>query len=116
MKTCHDVTVERIGSSTVFIGSAPRGIRRQHFREMSAQLGFSSEIDLAKAVVANSVTKRWEMLKRFYVDENPVLPGLSCFTAGSQRSAVAADNEKTKTTKFEACLAVIGANSSRRRP
>ena len=46
LKTDRDVTVERIGSSTVFIGSTPRGIRRQHFREISYQLGFSSEIDL----------------------------------------------------------------------
>ena len=41
-------------------------------------LGFSSEIDLAKAFVANSVTERWEMLKGFYVDKNPVLSGVSC--------------------------------------
>ena len=28
------------------------------------------------------------MLKRFYVHKNPVLSGLSCFTAGPERSAV----------------------------
>ena len=34
------------------------------------------------------------MLKRFYVDKNLVLSGFSCFTASSDRSAVAADNER----------------------
>ena len=29
-----------------------------------------------------------------YVDKNPVLSGLSCFTACPERSAVAADNER----------------------
>ena len=91
LKTDRDVTVERIGNSTVFVGSTPRGIRRQHFREMSDHLGFSSEIDLAKAVVESSVTERQAMLKRFYVDKNPVLSGLSCFTTGPERSAVTAD-------------------------
>ena len=114
IETGRDVTVKGISSSTVFIGSTPRGIRRLHFREMSDQLGFSSEIDLAKAVVANSVTERQAMLKRFYVDENLVLPGLSCFTAGSERSAVAADNERQALKRAERSLA--GANSSRRRP
>ena len=58
---------------------------------MSDHLGFSSEIDLAKAVVERSVSERQAMLKRFYVDKNPVLSGLSCFTTGPERSAVAAD-------------------------
>ena len=112
LKTGRDVTVERIGSSTVFIGSTPRGIRRQHFREMSDQLGFSSEIDLAKAVVANSVTERWEMLKCFYVDKNPVLSGLSCFTAGSERSAVAADNERQDLKRAKRSLEQTQADES----
>ena len=64
------------------------------FSENVGKLGFSSEIDFAKAVVDSSVNERQEMLKRFYVDKNPVLSGLSCFTAGSERSAVAADNER----------------------
>ena len=34
------------------------------------------------------------MLKRFFVDKSPVLSGLSCFTAGSERSVFAADNER----------------------
>ena len=95
MKTGRDITVERIGSSTVFIGSTSRGIRRQHFREKSDQLEFSSEIDLAKAVVANGVTERWGDIEALLRGQkNPVLSGLSCFTAGSERSAVAEDNER----------------------
>ena len=114
MKTDRDVTVERIGSSTVFIGSNPRGICRQHFREMSDQLGFSSEIDLAKAVVGNSVTghERWEMLKRFYVDKNPVLSGLSCFTAGPKRSAIAAENERQDLKRAKRSLEQTQADES----
>jgi len=79
-KTSNDVTVERLGNSAIFIGSTPRGIRRQHFREMSDALGFSSEIDLAKAVVNGNESDRREMLKRYYVDKNPVLSGLSSFS------------------------------------
>lgn len=47
---------------------------------MSDALGFSSEIDLAKAVVNGNESERWEMLKRYYVDKNPILSGLSSFT------------------------------------
>ena len=72
--------MERIGNSAIFIGSTPRGIRRQHFREMSDALGFSSEIDFANAVVNGSESERREMLKRYYVDKNPVLSGLSSFS------------------------------------
>ena len=60
---------------------------------MSDELEFSSEIDFAKAVVDSNVTETQAMLKRFYVDKNPVLSGLSCCTAGPERSAVAAYNE-----------------------
>ena len=71
--------MERIGNSAIFIGSTPRGIRRQHFREMSDALGFSSEIDLARAVVNGNESERRKMLKRYYVDKNPVLSRLSSF-------------------------------------
>jgi len=71
--------MERIGTNAIFIGSTPRGIRRQHFREMSDALGFSSEIDLAKVVVNGNESERLEMLKRYYVDKNPVLSSLSSF-------------------------------------
>ena len=40
LKTGRDVAVERIGSSTVFIGTTRRRISPQYFREMSDQLGF----------------------------------------------------------------------------
>ena len=116
LKTGRDVTVERIGSSTVFIGSTPRGIRRQHFREISDQLGFFSEIDLAKAVVANSVTERWEMLKRFYVDKNAVLSGLSCFTAGSESFVVAADKERQDLKRAQRSLEQTQADESHEVP
>ena len=86
MNSGGDATVERIRSSTVFVGSTPRGIRRQHFREMSEQLGFSSEIDLARAVVTSSGTERQEMLKRFYLNKNPEFSSLSCFTAHEEKS------------------------------
>ena len=79
---------------------------------MSDQLDFSSEIDLAKAVVANSVAERWEMLKRFYVDENPVLSGLSCFTTGSERCAVAADKERQFLKRAKRSLEQNRANES----
>ena len=79
---------------------------------MSEQLGFSSEIDLAKAVVANSVTEWWEMLKRFYVDKNAVLSGLSCFTAGSERSAVAVDNERQDLKRAKRSLEQTQADES----
>lgn len=77
------VTIEKIGNSTVFIGSTPRGIRQQHFREMSDLLGFTSEVDLAKALVDSSESDRREMLKRYYVHKNPVLSGLASFTGKS---------------------------------
>ena len=83
---------------------------------MSDQLGFSSEIDLAKAVVANSVTERWEMLKRFYVDKNAVLSGLSCFTAGSERSAVAADNKRQDLKRANRSLEQTRADESHEVP
>ena len=79
---------------------------------MSDQLGFSSEIDLAKAVVAKSVAERWEMLKRFYVDKNPVLSGLSCFTAGSERCAVAVDNERQDLKRAKRSLEQTRADES----
>ena len=82
-KTDNDAAMERIGNSTIFIGSTPRGIRRQHFQEMSDALGFSSEVDLAKAVIDASENERREMLKRYYVGINPVLSGLSSFTETS---------------------------------
>ena len=79
---------------------------------MSDQLGFSSIKDLAKAVVGNSVAERWEMLKRFYVDKNPVLSGLSCLTAGSERSAIAADNERQDLKRAKWSLEETRANES----
>lgn len=72
----NDTTIKRIGNSTVFIGSTPRGIRRQHFQEMSNAFGFVSEVDLAKAVVDCSNCERREMLRRFYVHKNPNLSDL----------------------------------------
>ncbi|RMX48555.1 hypothetical protein pdam_00019404 [Pocillopora damicornis] len=72
----NDTTMKRIGNSTVFIGSTPRGIRRQHFQEMSNAFGFVSEVDLAKAVVDCSNCERREMLRRFYVHKNPNLSDL----------------------------------------
>ncbi|XP_066016491.1 DNA excision repair protein ERCC-6-like 2 isoform X3 [Pocillopora verrucosa] len=72
----NDTTIKRIGNSTVFIGSTPRGIRRRHFQEMSNAFGFVSEVDLAKAVVDCSNCERREMLRRFYVHKNPNLSDL----------------------------------------
>ena len=87
-------TVERIGNNTVFIGSTPRGIRREHFREMSDQLGFSSEIDMAEAVVKSTSIERRMMLKQFYVDRNSDLSGLSCFVAPVHETEVVSKREK----------------------
>ena len=115
-KTGRDVTIERIGSSTVFIGLTPCEIRRQYFWERSDQLGFSLETDFAKAVVNSSVTKRWEMLKRFYVDKNPVLSGLSCFTAGSERSAVAAVSVRQDLKRVKWSLEQTRADESHEIP
>ena len=50
---------------------------------MSDVFGFSSEVDLAKAVVDASENERREMLKRYYVGKNPGLSGLSTFTETS---------------------------------
>lgn len=87
-------TVERIGNNTVFIGSTPRGIRREHFREMSDQLGFSSEIDMAEAVVKSTSIERRMMLKQFYVDRNSDLSGLSCFVAPDHETEVVSKRKK----------------------
>lgn len=92
--SCSSSTVERIGNNTVFIGSTPRGIRREHFREMSDQLGFSSEIDMAEAVVKSTSIERRMMLKQFYVDRNSDLSGLSCFLAPEHETEVVAEKEK----------------------
>ena len=88
--------MERIGNNTVFVGSTPRGIRRQHFREMSDKFGFSSQVDFAKAVVRSNDTERWEMLKRYYVTSNPVLSGLSNFTAYEVKSEGRKESESLK--------------------
>lgn len=93
MKTDGDGTVEKIGGNTVFVGSTPRGIRRQHFREMSDQLGFFSEVDFAKAVVESCDSDRRKMLKRFYVNRNPDLSALPCFKTKIEMTEVASDNE-----------------------
>lgn len=87
--------MEKIGNSAVFIGSTPRGIRRQHFREMSDALGFSWEIELAKAVVSGNECERREMLKRYYVDKNPVLSGLSSFSGANLNEQQVVVDEKT---------------------
>ena len=88
--------MERIGKNTVFFGSTPRGIRRQHFREMSDKFGFSSQADFGKAVVKSNDKERWEMLKRYYVTSNPVLSGLSNFTACEVRSEGRKETESLK--------------------
>ena len=66
---------------------------------MSSKLGFSSEIDFAEAVVKSSGIERWKMLKRYYVDKNPVLSGLSSFTAYERNSAVDNSTENVKRAK-----------------
>ncbi|XP_022803262.1 DNA excision repair protein ERCC-6-like 2 isoform X2 [Stylophora pistillata] len=71
----NDTMIKKIGNSTVFIGSTPRGIRRRHFREMLDLFGFTFEVDLAKAVMDCSEYERREMLRRFYVHKNPNLSG-----------------------------------------
>ena len=96
LKIDHGAKVERIGNNTVFVGSTPRGIRRQHFREMSDKFGFSSQIDFAKAVVRSNDTERWEMLKRYYVTRNPVLSGLSNFSACEVKSEGRKESESLK--------------------
>lgn len=92
----HGAKVERIGNNTVFVGSTPRGIRRQHFREMSDKFGFSSQADFAKAVVRSNDKERWEMLKHYYVTSNPVLSGLSNFTACEVKSEGRKESESLK--------------------
>ena len=66
---------------------------------MSDALGFSSEIDLAKAVVNCNERERREMLKRYYVDKNPILSGLSSFTrttSGENLNEKQVGEEKTR--------------------
>ena len=94
------------------LGQPPCGIRRQHFLKMSDQLGFSSETDLAKAVVANSVTEKLELLKRFYVDKNPVLSAQPCLTIVSEKSAPAADNERQDLKRAKRSLEQTRADES----
>ena len=48
---------------------------------MVETLGFGSEVDFAKCVIESNVAGRREILKRYYVETNPVLAGLSCFCA-----------------------------------
>ena len=96
LKIDHGAKVERIGNNTVFVGSTPRGIRRQHFREMSGKFGFSSEVDFAKAVVRSNDTERWEMLKSYYVTRHPVLSGLSNYTACEVKSEGHKESESLK--------------------
>lgn len=94
LNTGSSCGVEKIGNFTVLVGSTPRGIRRRHFREMSDQLGFSSEINFAKAVVEKNLSERRKFLQRFYVNRNPVLSGLSCFTGPEDKTEVTADKER----------------------
>ncbi|XP_068677020.1 DNA excision repair protein ERCC-6-like 2 [Montipora foliosa] len=94
LNTGSSCGVENIGNFTVLVGSTPRGIRRRHFREMSDQLGFSSEISFAKAVVESNRSERRQMLQRFYVARNRVLCSLSCFTAPEDKTEVTAGKER----------------------
>lgn len=106
--------MERIGNSAIFIGSTPRGIRRQHFREMSDALGFSSEIELAKAVVNGNESERREMLKRYYVDKNPVLSGLSSFSGTNLNEKQVVGNEKTSLERKRRDYSYETAKKSKR--
>lgn len=106
--------MERIGNSAIFIGSTPRGIRRQHFREMSDALGFSSEIELAKAVVNGNESERREMLKRYYVDKNPVLSGLSSFSGTNLNEKQVVGDEKTSLERKRRDYSYETAKKSKR--
>lgn len=106
--------MERIGNSAIFIGSTPRGIRRQHFREMSDALGFSSEIELAKAVVNGNESERREMLKRYYVDKNPVLSGLSSFSGTNLNEKQVVGDEKTSLERKRRDYSYQTAKKSKR--
>ena len=56
------------------------------------------------------------MLKRFYVDKNPLLSGLSCFTAGPERSALAVDNKRKDLKRAKRSLEQTRANESHEVP
>ena len=56
------------------------------------------------------------MLKRFYVDKNPVLCGLSCFTAGSETIRVAEDNERQDLKRAKRSLEQTHADESHEVP
>ena len=79
---------------------------------MSEQLRFSSEIDLAKAVVKSSGTERREMLKRFYVDKHPVLSGLSSFTCTAHGEKSKVDNGKQDFKRAKRSLERTQADES----
>lgn len=71
----------RVGKSTVFVGSTPRGIRRQHFRELSRAHDHVSEVEFAELVLRSSLEEREEKLKQFYVGRHPSLASLGIFTS-----------------------------------
>ena len=71
----------RVGESTVFVGSTPRGIRRQHFRELSRAHEHVSEVEFAELVLRSSLEEREEKLKQFYVGRHPSLASLGIFTS-----------------------------------
>lgn len=71
----------RVGESTVFVGSTPRGIRRQHFRELSRTHDHVSEVEFAELVLRSSLEERVDKLKQFYVGRDPSLASLGIFTS-----------------------------------
>lgn len=84
---------------------------------MSDALGFSSEIDLAKAVVNCNESERREMLKRYYVDKNPILSGLSSFTrttSGENVNEKQVGEEKTSLERKRKDYSYDTAENSKR--
>lgn len=81
---------------------------------MSDALGFSSEIELAKAVVNGNESERREMLKRYYVDKNPVLSGLSSFSGTNLNEKQVVGDEKTSLERKRRDYSYETAKKSKR--
>ena len=81
---------------------------------MSDALGFGSEIELAKAVVNGNESERREMLKRYYVDKNPVLSGLSSFSGSNLNENQVVGDEKTSLERKRRDYSYETAKKSKR--
>ncbi|XP_060073499.1 DNA excision repair protein ERCC-6-like 2 [Ylistrum balloti] len=90
--------VEVIGNSKVLIGQTPRGIRQRQFQQMA---GEESLVDFAQTVLLSDSSSRIQMLKDFYVKENPDLSKIFKESPKEQSSPNRESTSRSKSSKSQ---------------